>query len=157
MKILLFFFISATMTSQQLHHATIASQGGTFKSNSGVYISQSIGQNSIIGTSVTDNSINFQGFQQNMGMFNIKNNIPLHYTTAYPNPFSDIVYFKFSQAIKDRVQIQVFDPVGKLVLQKQSFQEDFVLHLDLFSLSPALYTVKFSAPNFYFIAKILKK
>lgn len=154
MKYLLIFF-TITFHGQVLHHQMISSQGMSKKMR-GLIISQTIGQQSIVGTSSKDYVI-VQGFQQSVwGKFISSNIIDDIKTTTYPNPFVQTVRFEFSKPIIEFITVNVFDLSGHLVFEEQKKSNNNLLTIDLPLLPTGEYLVRLNAPNFNYYSKIIK-
>ena len=89
--------------------------------NKTYYISQSIGQASIIGTSANGNHIIRQGFQQPLSNYII--GTPSASTNLdariYPNPFTHAVKVSFNEEINQDVSVFLLDVSGKTILDKK--------------------------------------
>lgn len=68
MRLLMFFaFIQLTsIYGQDLHHQMLSAQGTTGVLSNGLYVSQTIGQQSVIGTYTVGGKTYGQGFQQSL-------------------------------------------------------------------------------------------
>lgn len=121
-------------------------------------VQQSIGQASAIGTFYDSNFIVRQGFIQPNVLAKIRDiAIPLNLEAIiYPNPFVESVTISFSEQISDKVEVAVFDVLGRLVFSK-SYLADQNLNVPLNNLSVADYILKVTANNKQFIKRILKK
>lgn len=121
-------------------------------------VQQSIGQASVIGTFYDSNFIARQGFiQPNVLAKIIDIAIPLNLEAIiYPNPFTESVTISFSEQITDKVEVAVFDVLGRLVFSK-SYLADQKVNVQFNNLSVADYILKVTANNKQFIKKILKK
>lgn len=121
-------------------------------------VQQSIGQASAIGTFYDSNFIARQGFiQPNVLAKIIDIAIPLNLEAIiYPNPFVESVTISFSEQITDKVEVAVFDVLGRLVFSK-SYLADQKVNVQFNNLSVADYILKVTANNKQFIKKILKK
>ena len=65
MKLIYITFLLATTTaSAQLHHQMLSSQGATIKFSNGITVTQTIGQQSVIGNYNNQHVKLGQGFQQ---------------------------------------------------------------------------------------------
>ena len=92
----LLFLYSLSSFCQELHHEIISSQGKNVELDSGVYVTQTIGQHSIASYSM-DNLTVQQGYQQSFWNSLINSNEEFNTEiTFYPNPTIDYVNFNFS-------------------------------------------------------------
>jgi hypothetical protein len=73
----------------------------------------------------------------------------------YPNPFVESVTISFSEQITDKIDVVVFDILGRLVFSK-SYMADQSINVEFNNLSVANYIIKVTANNKQFIKKILK-
>jgi hypothetical protein len=154
MRYLLIFF-TITFHGQVLHHQMISSQGMSKKMR-GLIVSQTIGQQSIIGTSSNDYVV-VQGFQQSVwGKFIASNIIDDIKTTTYPNPFVQTVRFEFSKPILELITVNVFNLSGHLIFEEKKNSMNNILTIDLPGLPSSEYLVRLTAPNFNYYAKIIK-
>ena len=148
-------------TSVNLVRSTtgVAGSSETISANNKTYIiQQSIGQASAIGTFSAENYTVRQGFIQPDVMSKIRDiAIPLNLeAVVYPNPFVKGVTLSFSEQIKDKVAVAVFDVLGRLVFSK-SYAADQKVQVQFENLSVANYILKVTANNKQFIKKIIKK
>ncbi len=160
MKYLLLLF-SITFQGQVLHHQMISSQGQSTKMANGLQINQTIGQQSISGTSSNKNYIVMQGFQQSLwGKYIASNStdaIDAFTIITYPNPFTETVNFEFSKPITDLVSITVFDVLGRLVNEQKEKVINSVITINLSSLPTSEYLVRLNANTLNYYTKIIKK
>ena len=121
-------------------------------------VQQSIGQASVIGTFSDENYTLRQGFiQPNVLVKIIDIAIPLSLEAIiYPNPFVESVTISFSEQITDRVEVAVFDILGRLVFSK-SYTANQKVNVEFNNLSVADYILKVTANKKQFIKKIIKK
>ena len=126
-KTLLISFIlvsSAIFYGQGLHHQMLSAQGKSVQLSNGMFVSQTIGQQSVIGSYTNAAKIYGQGFQQNVWNKHIQSTSKKAITTiTYPNPFINTINFQFSQPIKSQIHIELFDIRGRLVLQTDEIQQ----------------------------------
>lgn len=159
-KILFFaLFFNILANGQSLHHQMLGAQGNVAKLKSGHYISQSIGQQSSIGSSFDKAHIVVQGFQQSAWAKLIEGTIlPVRQTiTVYPNPFIDTVNFQFSEDIQGDMQILLFDTSGRLVAERNLTISNNSLQLHLNFLPPRIYLVHLKHEELTYYTKIIKK
>jgi hypothetical protein len=156
--ILLFFCTSISMYGQRLHHQMLSAQGKSTTASNGLYVSQTIGQQSAIGTSKKEGVYYGQGFQQSIWGRYIKSTINNSISTiTYPNPFVETVNFQFSQTISDVISIMVFDIQGRLVYQEEKRPTQNILTISLPLLASSNYLVRLTAPNYNYYTQIIKK
>ncbi len=155
MKYLLIFF-TVTFHGQVLHHQMLSSQGMTKKISDGSVVTQSIGQQSLIGLS-NNKFVVMQGFQQSIwGKYISSNLIDEMKTTTFPNPFIETINFQFSKTIAEVVHVNIFDISGRLVFFKDIKPNNTILTIDLSSLPSSEYLVRLNSSNFSYYTKIIK-
>jgi hypothetical protein len=152
-----FLFSFSAVYSQELHHQAMSSQGTSKELANGMYVSQTIGQQSVIGNYTRDGKTYGQGFQQSMWGSYIKGNAANTITTTtYPNPFVDVVNFEFSQAITDKILIELFDVRGRLVFSTSQQAEGTLFTVNLPNLAASNYLVHLTTSNYSYYTQILK-
>jgi len=104
------------LISQELHHEMISSQGKSVELDSGIYVTQTIGQHSIASYSI-DNLTVQQGYQQSFwsSLINTNEEFSLD-INFYPNPTIDIVNFNFSNLESSELNVLVFDYAVKDII-----------------------------------------
>jgi hypothetical protein len=143
---------------QNLHHQMQSSQGSSIQLPNGVYVSQTIGQQSVIGNHNKDDILVGQGYQQsNWYKFVSSNENNVISTVVYPNPFVDVINFRFSEVIQGPINVLVFDINGRIVLQLDKLTDQNILTIDMPNLPEAQFLVKLSTPNFTYHTQIIKK
>ena len=157
MKYLFMLLLGSTLYAQQLHHQMLSAQGKSTVLANGTYVSQTIGQQSVIGNYTRDGKTYGQGFQQSMWGSYIKGNAANTITTTtYPNPFVAVVNFEFSQAITDKILVQLFDVRGRLVFSTSQQAEGTLLTVNLPNLAASNYLVHLTTPTYSYYTQILK-
>ena len=94
-KLAILFFFVPFFFSAQLHHHMISAQGNTSRSDN-LIVTQTIGQQSIIGNYNVANFHYNQGFQQTFWYRLIQSNQPDFLADYFPNPFTDKITFRFT-------------------------------------------------------------
>ena len=97
MKQFILFLCIASFSAygQTISRQTIASQGASTVLSNGIFISQSVGQQSVIGSYKGGVSLN-QGFQQSQWSRLMSSNTQkLISNLLYPNPLFSSIHFKF--------------------------------------------------------------
>lgn len=149
---------SSISYSQDLHHQMLSSQGTSKVLPNGIYVSQTIGQQSVTGNYTSDNKTFGQGFQQSVWSKYISSNTNNSITTiTYPNPFVATINFQFSLPIKEPIKVSVFDVRGRLIFTQEKQAINNILSIDLQNLASSNYLVQLSAQNFIYYTQILKK
>jgi hypothetical protein len=110
-----------------LQHQVLYAQGTSHKLYSGMYVSQTIGQQSVIGNYTKDGKTFGQGLQQSLWNRYIGSNSNNSFiTVVYPNSFVSTINFQFSQPIEVAISVNLFDVRGRLI-----FTTENTLTLDL--------------------------
>ena len=118
--LLIFIFHLSSIHSQELHHQMLSAQGTSKELSNGMYVSQTIGQQSVIGNYTKDGKTYGQGFQQSVWSKYISGNNNNSITTVtYPNPFASTINFQFSQPIIGPISITLFDVRGRLIFAQE--------------------------------------
>jgi hypothetical protein len=155
--LVVFLAIGSALFSQNLQRQMVSAQGNSIALINGMYVSQSIGQQSITGTSQKNNFTLSQGYQQSLWNSYIKtNNTSLISTKTYPNPFFDTLNFQFSQPINSPIQITLFDITGKIVFQQTKLANETLLTITNLQLPSATYLVHLSADKFDYYTQIIQ-
>ena len=150
------FFLSPFFCYAQLHHQMISAQGNTSKSDN-LVVTQTIGQQSIIGNYNLANFHYNQGFQQPFWNRLIQSNQPDFLADYFPNPFTDKITFRFTNLNNEPFEINIFDTAGRLVFNaKQNLNEDLLV-LDLRELPSGSYLVSLYNTKKTFYTKIIRK
>ena len=118
---LILFFLSVNISQgQYVKMATFATGGKAF-SQGGNYMSQVLGQSSIIsGTALSEEVAFRQGFKQPFALLKV-NKIYQEESRwsfeAFPNPFVDRLTIRFDRPTANPVLLQVYDIQGKVLWQ----------------------------------------
>jgi hypothetical protein len=158
-KLLLLFLVTFTVNAQDmLHHQMLSAQGTSKALSNGIYVSQTVGQQSVIGNYTRQGKTYGQGFQQSVWSKYIGSNASNAITTvAYPNPFVSNINFQFSQPIKELITISVFDIRGRLIFTQQKSAIGNTLTIDCPQMADSNYLVRLSSPNYTYYTQIFKK
>ena len=142
--------------SAQLHHQMLSSQGSTSKTNNGVIVTQTIGQQSVTGN-YTNNGFDIgQGFQQaNWTRIIIEETTPEFEVSLYPNPFEGVVSIQHNT--EEDITINVFDPAGKLVFNNVLNVTGPNQSINLEQLSSGVYLVHLQSNQLAYFTKLIKK
>ena len=134
----------------------ISSQGST-NITEGIVVTQTIGQQSIIGNSEVAGLAFGQGFQQSIWTRLINSNDQNFMAEYYPNPFFDQVTFRFTNMSDEIITIDIFDVAGKQVYSKRKNVIEDKLILQLGNLSDGSYLVRLYNEKKIFYTKLIKK
>jgi hypothetical protein len=155
LKIILFLLVAFSGFSQSLHHQMLSSQGKSITVG-GLKVSQTIGQQSVIGNYRGTEVMVGQGFQQSRLMKSVKPPVITVVTTTYPNPFIDHINFEFSSVVSGPIKFSLFDVMGRLVASQEKPATDLILTISELSLAQGEYFVKLSAKNYNYSTNLLK-
>lgn len=157
LQIVLFLMLTA-VNAQKLHRQMLSAQGTSAELSDGTFISQTIGQQSVIGNTTKNGYTTGQGFQQSDWGKYINSNITTDITTTtYPNPFIQSVNFQFSKPIQEPISIAIFDVRGRLIYEQEKRASANLLTIDLEAIASSNYLVRLSATNYTYYTQILKQ
>lgn len=154
---LLAFFASNGVFAQRLHHQMMSSQGVSANTSSGLIVRQTIGQQSVSGNIHLDIIVQ-QGFQQSywQELLKMPDSTGIVITT-FPNPFCEVLNFRFSNFSGTSVHVSIYDSYGRSVFEKNAILKDNLLTLeDMPVLPSAPYLVRFSGTNLNYFTTIIK-
>lgn len=135
-----------------------AGSSNTVVTTRGTYlVNQSVGQSSVIGTHTSSNGyIVRQGYQQPLENLNSTVNIVVNLNAkVHPNPFTRDINISFSSIIKNDVNIQLFDVLGKLVYSDKHTASQSI-NLKLGHVQKGTYFLKVTSKNKSFNTKLIK-
>ena len=115
--VFLLLFLVHISYAQEIIRENIGS-GGASKTIDNIHFNQSVGQQSIVNGTVSNNDITLrQGFQQ--PVFRVEKNTLTDITeldlVIYPNPFRYDIGVKFDQEPTEKIYVLVFDSRGRLI------------------------------------------
>lgn len=149
--------VNVSAFSQQLHHEMFGAQGGVSSLSNGYNVRYSVGQLSTTGTSVTNQAITQQGYQQSL-LYKVQQNIQISIEMiAFPNPFDSYLQVDFSSSPGDLIDVVIFDLLGRSVFSKSFKNTSNSIKLDLDNLPSTEYLLKLDAVNYSKTIKIIKK
>ena len=159
-KIILFvFFVIVSSNAQELYKQTILSQGATSNLESGLFISQSIGQESVIGNFSNDNVKIIQGFQQPFWTRLISNSssvIPIE-ITHFPNPITDNLNLSFYNYDMGELILSIYDYSGRILMKRNISVESGKSIVDLTILPSGSFLIGLENDKINYYIKIIKK
>lgn len=156
--LIIFMVFISGVQSQKLHHQMLSAHGTSKELSNGMYVSQTVGQQSVIGTYTIDGKTYGQGFQQSLWGKYIQSTVNNPITTVvYPNPFVSTTNFQFSRPIEGPISVNLFDVRGRLIFTTEKEATENTLTLDLPHIADSNYLVRLSTPNYIYYAQILKK
>ena len=139
--IILILFIPTMLMSQFNNWHTFSSMGSCVITSSGIQVSQSFGQQSIIGFSSNQNISVASGFQQ--PFLNVVSESREQETiTVYPNPTVDIMKIQFSETTSGEVTLDVVDILGRVVKSSRPSVVGKEVQIDIRDLSSASYILR---------------
>ena len=142
---------------QRLHHQMLASQGGTFKTSSGLIVRQSVGQMSATGNASFSGISLQQGFQQSLiSQFFPVYNLNSLSTTLYPNPFNGMLNVAFSAPITEDLSVSLFNMFGVSLFTQTYTAPASVLNFNFEALPAGSYVLRMTAKNYSFSKTIIK-
>tara|TARA_B100000427_G_C15254781_1_gene483839 strand:+ start:11 stop:487 length:477 start_codon:yes stop_codon:yes gene_type:complete len=158
MKHLILLLFPAIVFSQELHHEMISSQGKNVELESGIYVTQSIGQQSVTGSMSDSSNKIIQGYQQAYWNRLISTSTsPSIDISYYPNPIVDIVNFNFTNLPNDELGVMVFDFAGRNVMNRKIDISNYKSTLDMSGLPSGSYLIYLHNNKINFYTKIIKK
>lgn len=159
-KIIFFvFFVFVSTNAQELYKQTILSQGATSNLESGLIISQSIGQESVIGNFSNDNVKIIQGFQQPFWTRLISNSssvIPIE-ITHFPNPITDNLNLSFYNYDMGELVLSIYDYSGRILMKRNISVESGKSIVDLTILPSGSFLMGLQNDKINYYIKIIKK
>lgn len=134
---------------------TISSAGHSVVTNSGIKVSQSIGQASVIGTVTQARYAVKQGLLNPLSAV-VKTPAKVVATSlqVYPNPFNEALHFKASAS--GQFLISIFDASGRLVYKQETQLEPFIYTLPLSNLPSGSYTIQLQSHDLNLFFKRIK-
>ena len=140
--------INSCIYGQSIIRSNVGSGGSSHKvvqQGKTYFISQSIGQASVIGTSSVNGHTIRQGFQQ--PPHQLVAGKPLAENLAvsvYPNPFSQTVKIAFANGIDEEVSLVMFDINGRIILTK-SYKPSQLITLQMQNIASGSYIISVSS------------
>lgn len=157
----LFLFISfSKLNAQVLHHQMLSAQGATVVLSSGMVITQTVGQTSVIG-GLTGRFIGGQGFQQSVLKAKASSTIGVSALTnlsVFPNPFSTSLSVVVPLSLDGTVlPVQIFDMRGRLLYTNSHLVHNQEITLELGTLPSAMYLLSIHTKTINYSTKIIKQ
>ena len=155
--VIIYFMFTLFTFSQEIQREVISSQGESVELDSGIYVTQTIGQHSVASYSI-DNLTIQQGYQQSFWNSLINSNEEFNVDiNFYPNPTIDYVNFNFSNLESSDLNVLVFDYAGRVLITTKIDIENYKTKLDLSSLPSGSYLIYLNTNKFNYHTKIIKK
>ncbi len=140
-------FLIHSVSAQSLS-PMVVSPAGSFNSNGGYSLSQTVGEMTMVQTFTTVSAILTQGFQQpaatGVGVSELQNE--LYKMDVFPNPGPGNFHVDITVAKAVKMRVRVIDVLGKLVLNipEQSIEGNHRQVLDLSAKSNGVYMLQLS-------------
>lgn len=153
------FLICHISISQELAREMISSQGTSVQVESGHYVTQTIGQLSLTGSSYGDEIKVIQGFQQpywNKLIASSEVSEPIN-ISFYPNPVIRNLNFNFSNYNDGVINVMIFDFAGRNIMNQSIEIISGNTILDLSSFPSGSYLVHLRNNEINYYTKIIKK
>lgn len=158
---LIILFFGFTVHGQELHHQMLSAQGSGKHLTNGIFVRQTIGQQSTTGNYNQNKVVIGQGFQQSVwGKYISSNRIDERddiKTIIYPNPFSTTINFQFSKPVTDIITASLFDIRGRLIFEQKKKVINNILTIDLSFLPTSVYLIRLNTLNLNYYTKIIKQ
>ena len=156
--VLIILFLVNISYAQEIIRENIGS-GGASKTINNIHFNQSIGQQSAVNGTVSNNDITLrQGFQQ--PVFRVEKNNLTDITeldlVIYPNPFRYDIGVKFDQEPTEKIYVLVFDSRGRLI-KKLDFDPLIEITIPCKELSTGSYLLNIKTANKQCSANIIKQ
>ncbi|MBC2846048.1 T9SS type A sorting domain-containing protein [Winogradskyella flava] len=120
------------------------------------YISQSIGQASVIGTHYNNGYYIRQGYQQPPSKMKAVKDLDIELRAkVYPNPFSQTLFINFSDTVINDISVRIFD-IEARIIHTQEFLPAQKLELRLQDISSGTYFLKVASGRKQFNTKLIK-
>ena len=159
-KIILFaFFVFVSSNAQELIKQTILSQGTSSNLESGLTVTQSIGQESVIGSFSNENVKIIQGFQQPFWARLISNSssiIPIK-IVHFPNPITDNLNLNFYNYNDGELVLSIYDYSGRILMKRNISVESGNSIVNLTTLPSGSFLMGLKNDKINYYIKIIKK
>ena len=147
--------------SQSIVRSTLGAGGSSqtvTSNNKSYFVSQSIGQASVIGTTINNGYAIRQGFQQPPHTFIIGplNELDDLKAIIFPNPFQQSVYISFKDLIENDVSVIIHDISGRLIL-KETFAASQLIDLPLANIASGDYILNVITGKKHLTTSIIKQ
>ena len=154
LHIILLFVTTASYS--QLHHQMISSQGSTSITDGGVVITQTIGQQSVIGNNENQSLKIGQGYQQtNWSKIILEQTNPEFEVSIYPNPFNDSINVQHNS--EEDITINIFNPAGMRVFTSVINVTGSIQTVNLEQLPSGVYLIHLLSTKLTYFTKLIKK
>lgn len=153
------FTLTVSSVFPQMHHQMLSSQGNTISSANGLKVTQTVGQQSVIGNKTIFNNsfIVGQGYQQAVWKVLVQSSDNTFTIGIYPNPFEDNIHLSVQGNLTGDCHFQIFDILGRLVRDFTIVEDAINQPIDLSDLESATYLVKVSNKNKNYFTKLIRQ
>jgi hypothetical protein len=159
MKIHLFLIYSvlgSTLIHAQVQRQMQSTQGGMYTTSQGVVVSQTVGQQSVIGRNNGATVSLSQGFQQKNWALLIDSNNDTFQPLIYPNPFRDGITFSFGTEINRPVTIALYNVAGIKAFSTTFTPEGTTAYLAISKIPSATYMAKVTYDAYTYYQYLIK-
>lgn len=149
---------SFSLQAQTLRSQTLSAMGTSTASSQliGVFVQQSIGQNSVTGTYNASSLRLSQGFLRG-GVALSREIQPAFSVIAFPNAFIDKLTFRFTEIHTEEILLQVIDIQGRLVYDTTRKPMNKEIEISLPFLASGVYLAHLRSGNKFVYTRIIKK
>jgi hypothetical protein len=134
----------------------ISSQGSTSITDGGVVITQTIGQQSVIGNNENQSLKIGQGYQQtNWSKIILEQTNPEFEVSIYPNPFNDSINVQHNS--EEDITINIFNPAGMRVFTSVINVTGSIQTVNLEQLPSGVYLIHLLSTKLTYFTKLIKK
>jgi hypothetical protein len=134
----------------------ISSQGSTSITAGGVVITQTIGQQSVIGNNENQSLKIGQGYQQtNWSKIILEQTNPEFEVSIYPNPFNDSINVQHNS--EEDITINIFNPAGMRVFTSVINVTGSIQTVNLEQLPSGVYLIHLLSTKLTYFTKLIKK
>lgn len=148
------------LNAQVLHRQMLSVQGTSVVMPSGMVITQTVGQTSVIG-GVTGRFIGGQGFQQSVLKAKASSTIGVPALTnlsVFPNPFSTSLSVVVPLSLEGTVlPVQIIDMSGRLLYANSHLVHNQTITLELGTLPRTMYLLSIHNKTINYSTKIIKQ
>lgn len=153
----IFLLFAFTAFSQEVSRSTISVVGNSTTTSNGYYVTQSVGQLSTIGFSEIVNNSIVEGYQQPTNMKVVDASIVKETIELYPIPVTDELNFLFSLSIDGKCNVEIFDRLGRLIMNQELSIIDYTSSISLANLAASTYIIKMATNTTTHYETIIKK
>lgn len=148
--------MASISVSAQKHYQMLSSIGSASVTANNTAVTQTIGQQSVVGNSSYRSYLVSQGYQKVIKSkhFVIQPSSSFD-LDIYPNPFNEIVYLRYDNS--NDINVNIFDTSGKLVFEYLLNSSFPIKQINLAHLSVGVYSLHLYSSKHNFYTKLIKK